>query len=153
MENEVIDAGTGTGQGIISDSEIKSYLLETAKWSKFLSILGFIGIGFMVIGALFAGVALGSQVGMRSSGMPFPPALLSLVYLLMALLYFFPIYYLYNFAVKMKGGLLSGDNSVLRESFKNLKSHYKFIGIFTIVILSLYVLGILVFIFAAASMR
>jgi hypothetical protein len=29
---------------------------ETAKWSYFLSILGFVGIGFMVILALFIGL-------------------------------------------------------------------------------------------------
>jgi len=151
MENEVIDAGTG--QGIISDSEIKSYLLETAKWSKFLSILGFILVGPMVIGALFVGVTLGSEAGMRSSGLPFPPALFSLIYLLIALLYFYPIYYLYNFSVKMKNSLQTGDGTMLRDSFKNLKSHYKFIGILAIVVISIYVLSILILLFAAFSLR
>jgi len=32
--------------------EIKGYLKETAKWAYLLSILGFVGIGFMVIGGI-----------------------------------------------------------------------------------------------------
>ena len=36
----------------------KSFLRETAKWAKFLSIMGFIGIGFMVIFSFFAGTIL-----------------------------------------------------------------------------------------------
>ena len=154
MENEIIDAADG--QPIITDSEIKSYLNETSKWAKFLAILGFIGIGFIVLAALFAGAFLGSdagRMGMRNAEFPLSPAVITLLYLLFAVIYFFPVYYLYNFAVKMKNSLLSGDSALMRESFKNLKSHYKYIGILTIVVISLYILGIIYIIFAAGSLR
>jgi len=35
----------------VSD-EIKGFLKETAKWAYLLSILGFVGIGFMVLGGV-----------------------------------------------------------------------------------------------------
>jgi len=38
MENAVIDSGSG--QGIINDTEIKGYLNETARWTKFYLSLG-----------------------------------------------------------------------------------------------------------------
>ena len=38
---------------IIVNKEIKNYLLEISKWTKFLSILGFIGIGIMLLIAMF----------------------------------------------------------------------------------------------------
>ena len=151
IENEVIDSENR--QGIINDSEVKTNLTETAKWAKFLAILGFIGIAFMVIGALFAGAFLGSQPGMGAADFPFTPGMISIIYLLIAVLYFFPIYYLYNFSVKMKNALLSGNDSLLKEAFGHLKSHYKFIGIFTIVFIALYFLAIIIGIFVAATYR
>jgi hypothetical protein len=58
----------------------------------------------------------------------------------MGLLYFFPVLYLFNFSKKMKNALSNNKTVDFTLAFKNLKSHYKFIGIFTIVIISMYVL-------------
>ena len=118
----------------------KDYLRETAKWANFLAIMGFIGIGFMVLAALFAGAlfsALPSDGGVANvmSG-----GAITIIYLILALLYFFPVYYLYKFATNMKAALSRNNEDVLTEAFLNLKSHYKFMGIFTIVILSIYAL-------------
>ena len=53
MENETISENQ-ENSGISLNEEIKEYLMETAKWAKFLSILGFIGIGLMFLGVLFS---------------------------------------------------------------------------------------------------
>lgn len=124
----------------------KSFLLETTKWAKFLAILGFVGIGLMVIGALFI-IAVGSS--MRGAGGA--PVLMGVVYLLMAVLYFFPTYYLYNFSVKMKKAILNLDQSNADSGFENLKSLYKFMGILAIVMISFYVLFFLVALAIGAS--
>ena len=73
-------------------------------------------------------------------GLGFTSGILGFIYVIIALIYFFPISYLFKFAKKMKNALKSSDNTELTSAFSNLKSHYKFIGIFTIIILSLYVL-------------
>ena len=60
-----LDDNFSTGDVGITQ-EIKSYLYETAKWGKFISIVGFISIGFLVLGLLifiFAGAAFFSYVG------------------------------------------------------------------------------------------
>jgi hypothetical protein len=41
----------------------------------------------------------------------------------------------------MKEALISKDDAVLVIAFEMLKSHYKFIGVFTIIMLSVYLLA------------
>jgi hypothetical protein len=118
------------------------FLKETAKWANFLAIMGFIGIGLLVIIALFAGTLFGSLPESNAYA-EVGSGLIMLVYLLMAVLYIFPVLYLYRFADKMKTALARNDEDILSDALMNLKSHYKFIGILTIVMLAFYALGIL----------
>ncbi|MFV8346548.1 hypothetical protein [Flavobacterium sp. ZB4P13] len=121
----------------------KDFLKETAKWAYFLSILGYIGIGFIVFAALFAGTlfsAMGKMnpaMGMMGSSFGI---VMAVVYLLIAVLYFFPVYYLNKFASNVKAAFNNNDSETLTTSLGYLKSHYKFIGIMTLVIFSLYLL-------------
>lgn len=131
-------------------TEVSSgFLLETAKWAKFLSILGFIGTGFMVLGAFFIGSVFSSLPGAASAAMPFGGGVMTVVYLLMAAFYFFPTLYLYRFATKTKSAILGYNTEMLTEGLENLKSVFKFWGIFSIVMLSLYALGLLFAMFGA----
>jgi hypothetical protein len=125
----------------ISD-EIKSYLIETAKWGKFLAIMGYIGIGFILL------IAIG-VMGMGSASQFFPGVganigALGLIYVAIAALYFFPVYYLHQFSLKIRQGLRSQSPQNIAVGFQNLKSLFKFMGIFTIVILSIYALIIVI---------
>lgn len=125
------------------NNEAKAVLKEASKWASFLAVLGFIGIGFIVLMALFAGTIFSalpsSGYGSVLGGIGF-----TIAYLLVALLYFFPVMYLYKFAKNTKIGLLRDDEKVLTEAFTNLKSHYKFIGVLTIVMLSFYAIIFLI---------
>ena len=71
--------------------------------------------------------------------------IMTVMYLLVAALYFFPVYYLNKFASNAKIALSDNDSKSLASSFEYLKSHYKFIGIMSLIILSFYAL-IIVFI-------
>ncbi len=137
----------------VSD-EIKVLLKETTSWTYFLSILGFIGIGFLVIFGIFFG-AIMSAGALRNNNpyeaMGFSMGYFGLVYVVMALIYFFPVLYLFNFSRKMKSALSNTNKADFKSAFTNLKSHYKFMGVFTIVIISIYVLAFIVGMFAAAS--
>ncbi len=131
-------------EGLSLNKQTKAFLLETAKWSKFLAIIGFIMVGFMVIMGLSFGSIMGVIASMDSSTSMamemIPMGLFGVFYVILALIYFFPIWYLFKFATKMKNALLTDDESELTEAFSNLKSHYKFVGILTIIMLSLYAL-------------
>ncbi|HEX2921279.1 MAG TPA: hypothetical protein VHO50_08960 [Bacteroidales bacterium] len=77
----------------------------------------------------------------------FPMGILAFVYIAIAVLFYFPVTYLYRFSVQMKPGLSSGDQPTVTSAFKNLKSMFRFMGIFAIVVLSLYgviLLGVMV---------
>lgn len=121
----------------------KDFLKETAKWAYFLSILGYIGIGFIIFAALFAGTlfsAMGKMnPAMGSMGSSFG-VVMAFVYFLIAVLYFFPVYYLNKFASNAKAAFKNNDSETLTASLGYLKSHYKYIGIMTLVVFSLYLL-------------
>lgn len=132
-------------------------LRESAKWCMFLSILGFIGIAFMVLAGVFMSVAMSAMSGMQDA--PFGESIgafdalkayFGFMYIVIASLYFFPIYYLYKYATGTKRALESRNSDVLTDAIVNLKSHHKFLGITAIVVISLYILIIIgTLIFAA----
>jgi hypothetical protein len=124
-----------------------SYLTESAKWGKFLAILGFILCGIMVVVAFvlpsvitklppYNTVPSAYSAGMRIG--------ITVLYFLCAVLLFFPSLYLHKFSTKMQLAVKSTSQENFDESLMNLKSMFKFYGILTIVLLSFYAL---VFIF------
>jgi hypothetical protein len=72
--------------------------------------------------------------------MPFPMGAFGIVYILIAVLYYFPVSYLQKFSDQAKQAVTMNDQGMLNSGFANLKSLFKFMGIFTIVVISLYAL-------------
>lgn len=127
------------------DSGNSPYLTEAAKWAKFLSIIGFVICGMLVLTGVFSGSFFSTIAQMDSeldSMGSLGAGFFSIWFVIMALLYFFPSLYLYNFASKMQTALRNNDQISLNTSFKNLKSCLKFWGIFLIIILCFYALAI-----------
>ena len=135
MEQEELVAKTEESLKVNSTTE--RYLTEIRKWANFLAIMGFIAVGFLIVAAIGMAIVF-SFISQEESDFPFPMVYLSGIYLVMAIVYFIPVYYLYQFSVKMKYALQQKADDILETSFMFLKSHYKFIGIFTIVMLVLY---------------
>lgn len=141
MEENTIEASKeeqASASLTISKEAINS-LTETAKWTKFLSILGFIFIGLIVVMAFFAGSMMSflptQQIDQMPNSLGF---LFTVIYLLMALLYFFPTKYLWNFSQMIKSALANQNEEELDAALSNQKSFYKFFGILIIVFLSIY---------------
>lgn len=142
MEFDSLDSGMDTDLHVSSSSQ--TYLLTAAKWSKFLAITGFVMIGFAMIGFLLMLIGVGGdafRMGMAqslggASGAAFTGIIIA--YILIIAMYFFPLYYLYKFATLVKQGIKSSTNSMIEEGFKNLKSFFKFFGVFTAIFLGLY---------------
>ena len=118
-----------------------NYLSETGKWTNFLSILGFIFAGLIILMGLFAGSMMSmmtnGQTDLLPSGMGF---LFGGMYILMGLLYFFPAWYLSKFARKLKLALSTKNEDELNTAFSNQKSFYKFWGILSIIVIGIYIL-------------
>jgi uncharacterized protein DUF5362 len=145
------------------DNQSSGYLAQTAKWAKFLSIIGFIFCGFILLWGFFAGTIMsvfssrlstetGSPFGQAAAGIG--TAFFLIIALICAVVYFFPCLYLFRFATKMQLALRNNDQNILTNSFGNLKSFYRFIGILAIIGLSFFLLEIIfIMIFAVTAGR
>ena len=127
---------------ITLNSNSKSFLREISRWAFFFSILGFISIAFLLIGAVLIGTLYAPMINMLAGqqGLPAIGFSVAATYFLSALLYVIPVWYLFKFSRKMKLALATKNDDELADAFENLKSHFKFIGVLTIIVISLYVL-------------
>lgn len=129
-----------------------TYLTEIRKWTMFFAVLGFIAIGLMVLAAFVVGII--ASVGGAFGGFKEASVLgvLAVVYLAFGALYIFPVLYLLKFSTNTRKAIEQSDSNLLSSAFLNLKSHYKFVGILTIVIFGIYILvGVIAGIVALAS--
>lgn len=137
--DDALDSGSVGSDRIITE-QAKSFLITSAQWATFLCVIGYIMVGFMVIGA-FGILAMSGRIP-AGPGLPFDFTTLGIIYLGLAVVGFFPILYLNRFAMKIKSGLNSSNTDEITSAFEMLKSHYKFVGILTIIIIILYIFAI-----------
>jgi hypothetical protein len=143
---------------LVIDLTGHDHLKETAKWTKFLGILGLIVSVIIIIGSFFIG-AIFAKLGSTSidEGTPNPMATLgamggviTAVYLFLGVLVFFISLYLYKFGAKMKIALQNSDQAELNLSLKNLKFYFRIHGILAIIYLVIVALALIGIIVAAA---
>ena len=123
------------------DPVTKAHLSETARWARFLAILGFVSLVLMILVIIGALVFMGGQ----NSEMQMFPGMgvaMAVYYVIIAAIWFIPLLYLFRFAGAMRVALHGNDQQALNTSFLNLKSCFKFVGIITIILLILSVLGL-----------
>jgi hypothetical protein len=123
------------------NEDAKYFLLQSGKWANFLGIMGFIGTGLLVLAALFIGTIFSMLAKFQSN--PYPAGfggILSLVYILIAVFYFFFSFYLYQFGNSIKNGIVFHNELQVSAALGKLKSFFKLWGVTTIVIVSLYML-------------
>ena len=113
------------------------FLREIKVWAKFFAILAFIFVGLMVIGAFTMGTIM-SSISKAGSAASIGGVGFTALYLFIAVLYFLPALYLWRFTSNLGLALDTNDSEKLTIAFSWLKSHYKFIGVLMIIMLSLY---------------
>jgi len=119
----------------ISLSQSAAILGETQPWVRFLGVLGFVMVGFMLL------VGLGTGVFGIASGQPEMAALI-VVYPLMALLYFFPSLYLVRFASRIREFTQGQRPQQLEAALVTQRSFWRFVGILSLVGIIIALLGI-----------
>jgi len=156
---------------LVIDQQGKYFLHTAGRWATFLGIFGFVMTGFILLAAIFVGSVF-SLMGRLNPAMNMPSSsggatastilgamsgVVSFFYVLIALFYFFLSYYLYRFGTGIKKSTTFNDSVTATKSLEYLKSHFKLIGITTIVIISLYLLifigAIMVGIFASSALH
>lgn len=142
---------------ITLSQDLRDNLLETAKWGKLLAIVGYVGLALMLLASVF--MILGfSLIDMPNNEInnKFGNGIMifmGLIYAGFAALHYFPISYLYKFSEKVKFATKVADQMSFEEAFSNLKSLFKFSGIVTIVLLSIYGLIFLFFTLTAVFLK
>ena len=127
------------------DEAGKNHLLETVKWSKFIAIVMFVAMGLMILGGLFMGMfgsmisKYGAEENTQLMG-GIAPGLLMVIYIMIALLYFFPSFYLYKFSTLIKHSILFNNKQQFNEALNYQRKMYRFVGILMIVKILLYAL-------------
>ena len=145
--------------GLTLTFEAQSYLREAGKWASFLGILGFIFCAIILIFALFAGSIFTRMAAVSPTALAVALAgmggVVSFIYILFDVLYFFFALYLYQFGDKIKKGITFTDTAHVTSALGKLKSFFKLWGVVTIILLAFYALAIIAFIaigVGAASM-
>jgi len=135
------------------DETAATYLAQTGKWSRFLSIIGFIFIGLMALGGFF-GAAIMQSMGSAYAGEAMPAGMgiaFGLIYLVIAALYLYPTLALYRFSKLIRPALNNQDQQLFTEAMRHLRNVFKFMGVLTLVVLGIYAL-ILVFALIGAAL-
>ncbi|WP_153800698.1 DUF5362 family protein [Foetidibacter luteolus] len=137
------------------DQPASAHLYSSAKWGKFLAIVGFVFCGLALLLAAFTGTFLNTLASMDGGGRysnagVLGATTLTVIYVVCAILYFFPCLFLYNYSSSMLKALESQDQEKLVRSFSQLKSCFKFLGVLTIIGLALYALILILIVVGAA---
>jgi hypothetical protein len=121
----------------------KQALKSMSRWMRFMAVLGFIGCATLLLSGLM--MMLGSSL-LSNSNLPFavPTKGKGFSYLVIAVLIFFPYLFLNRSCNAINNALMSGNNEELEAGLINMKSYWKYMGIFTIIILGLLMLKILI---------
>ena len=115
-------------------------LRQTKPWTMLISIVGFVYCGFMVI----LGVGSTFMLSMLGPNKSFPSGiLLGAVYIIMAVVYFFPAFYLFKFSSSLGRLVEGGGATELEQALLNQKSFWKFMGILVIVGIALSIIAII----------
>ena len=113
------------------------------KWTMFIAVIGFIFLGLLLIIGIVAGTFLTAfKSGTSGTGIPEP--LVYLIYLVLAVVYFFPVMYLFRFSKLTAKAVQTLGKEELHKAFKALKAYFVYLGVIIIIGLSLYVVALIV---------
>lgn len=143
-------AATGAGADAVSPGTIAA-LAGTKPWVRFMSVMVWIGVVFMLLGGLgmlvmgmlgLNGGPSSSQMGMPGPGGAFMVGMAG-AYVFMAFMYIYPAIKLWKYASHI--GRLSSSRTVadLDEALNEQRRFWKFLGIAMIVLMSLYAVFII----------
>jgi hypothetical protein len=125
------------------EQQTLTHLNTTRKWAMFLAIIGFIFLGLIIIIGLIAGTFL-TAFNSGEKGLGIPESLMFVPILLLAVIFFFPVLFLFRFSKHTSHAIQTLDKLELHKAIKNLKSYFAYIGILIIIIFSLYVVVLIV---------
>jgi uncharacterized BrkB/YihY/UPF0761 family membrane protein len=125
------------------DQETLKHLNTTRKWAMFIAITSFIFLGLIIIIGVIAGTFLTAfSSGEKNLGIP--ESLMVIPVLLIAVVYFFPILFLFRFSKHSSHAIHNFDKEEFNKAMKNLKYYFAYFGILIIAVLFIYIVALIV---------
>ncbi len=128
--------------GLQLDDEVKQELMETAKWTKFISVVVFCFFAVMLLFSIFGASALFNSlrnirqldeklIMITSIGGGVVAAIIAVIIIFVTLTY----YFMFRFSTKIKSGIVVENEQNVNEAFSSLKIFFIITTIFGIVTL------------------
>jgi hypothetical protein len=152
--NDTFPTTKGEEKLIITE-DIRSYIYESAKWTKFLSIVGFIFSAFTLLFAFGSGAFLTTLASVEPNNplLQLGPGFIMALFTVLAILYFYPSLILFNYSSAAKNAVLYADQEGLNQAMSKLKSFFKFWGILMIIFISFYIIAIILSALVASGLK
>lgn len=146
--------------GLGIDPTTKAHLSESARWARFLAIVGIVLCAFFLLSVLVSGLTGNTVTRFNSNGETYSQrggiggAVFSIVYAIFIFFAgFFPCLFLLRYSNKLKTALNGNDQESLNASFQNLKVYFRYIGIVAIIMIALVFLSLLFVIVGLGALR
>ena len=135
---------------IVVSNQAKVTLKSITKWVKFLTILGMIGCVFIFVIGIVA-ILFGGYIGSRFGGSGAAiSATTGLLYIVIGIIYVYPLIKLLNYANKMKAAIISDNQANYEIALTNFNSAVIFWGVLAITGLVIWGLALILFILGVA---
>jgi hypothetical protein len=122
---------------IVLEDRTLIQLNKTRKWAMFLAIIGFIFLGLIIVVGLLAGTFFKTfNAGFAQKDLP--GFLTFIPVILIAIIYFFPVLFLFRFSKHSANAILNYDKSEFHKAIKNLKFYFAYLGILIIIVFLIY---------------
>lgn len=124
------------GMDLEIDNQVRQQFYDTARWTKFISIVMFVACGLLLVFGTIGGAALYSVVKKMgaASGLlgELSGALFITIILLVTVVLAIVYYFLFNFSRKVKNALLSENAEELNAGLRSLKTFFIITTVFAI---------------------
>jgi hypothetical protein len=115
------------------DYDAGNILKETARWTKFISIIGIIGVALLLLCLLFAGTMITTLTSRMMPGFEgYAGILISVVIIVVAILGLM-VSLLYRFSTNIKKGIETQDQEAFNKGLSSLKIYFIISGVFAVI--------------------
>lgn len=123
---------------IIIDEKSLRYLNTARRWAMFLAVTGFIFLGILIIAGALAGTFMSVFRTHKPLEGGIPGWIMIALFIILAVLYFFPVSFLFRFAKHAGNTIETRNRNDLNKAMRSLRSFFVYTGILLIAILALY---------------
>jgi hypothetical protein len=107
-------------------------LNETARWTKFISIVGLIGVALLLLCLLFAGTVITTLTSKMMPGFENYTGIIISAFIVVVAILGLMVSLLYRFATNIKKGIETNDQELFNKGLGSLKIYFIISGVFAV---------------------